>query len=75
MAQVGYQTVYLWTCPDCGAVWQPRRRPRTGHDLVCVPHAEQRLVSRRETSTGARYCGSVNTSKGQREGIAPNVSL
>lgn len=73
MARVAYQTVYLWTCPDCGAVWQPRRRPRAGHDLICAAHAEQQQV--RQGPHLPRPCGAVNTSDGHREGIAPNVNL
>lgn len=70
MAQIGYQTAYLWECPDCGKRWQRRRRPRAGDDLVCAADGEQRgLVE------GAWACASIHTSTGKREGIAPNVSL
>ncbi len=73
MKRVGYQTVYLWTCPDCGTTWQPRRRPRAGADLICAAHAmQQRVLVDGEAGQG---CGAVNTSEGHREGIAPNVKL
>lgn len=72
MKRVGYQTVYLWTCPDCGAVWQLRRRPRAGRDVACAPSGVQRLTSLvPEVEPSA--CGAVNISSGEREGIAPNL--
>jgi hypothetical protein len=73
---VGYASLYLWQCPDCKILWQARHRPRRGAQLVCAPLSEQRAVGVPGFVTpDLRGCGSVNVSTGQREGIAPNVSL
>jgi hypothetical protein len=76
--RVGYQTVYLWTCPDCRTVWQLRKRPRAGKDVACAPSSTQRLVSTQPYSTERPSlppgpCATVHTSTGKREGIAPNL--
>ncbi len=74
MRRVGYQTVYLWTCPDCGAVWQMRHRPRAGVDVACAPSGVQRLLTAQPGREGAvQACGALNTSSGKREGMPPNL--
>ena len=79
MKRVGYQTVYLWTCPDCGALWQLRKRPRAGRDVACAPSGEQtQILPRAWTGAGKRGheavpCGAVNTSKGERQGVPPTL--
>ncbi len=70
---VPYTAVILWECPECGATWQARHRPRAGAQLVCAAMSEQRQVN--VAGFLVQPCGSVSVSAGRRKGIAPNVSL
>lgn len=64
--RIGYQTIYRWTCPECGAVWQPRKRPRDGKRLVCRAEPEQQFW----TGRASRGCGAEFESSGSRSGLA-----
>lgn len=65
--RIGYQTLYLWTCADCGAVWRVRKRPRDGKRLVCQREPEQEL---HHAAGRGLPCGAVFESNGSRSGLA-----
>jgi hypothetical protein len=72
---VPYQAIYLWTCPECGATWQSRHRPREGSQLVCAAQAEQVIANRHEPGVPYRGCGSMSVSAGRRKGLAPTLTF